>query len=137
MIPRMPYRVRPIPMTTAPENTTAYTWRRQPMAAARATTTGYRYVNLYRPEVRPKGEMMALSLNEAVPGRHFQIARAGTLAYKIGQLKISELRARAERELGAKIDIREFNDAVLEIGSVPLTVLEARMVDWIARHRAG
>ena len=59
------------------------------------------------------------------------------LAYKIGQLKISELRARPERELGAKIDIREFNDAVLEIGSVPLTVLEARMVDWIARHRAG
>ena len=79
MIPRMPYRVRPIPMTTAPENTTAYTWRRQPMAAARATTTGYRYVNLYRPEVRPKGEMMALSLHEAVPGRHFQIARAQAL----------------------------------------------------------
>lgn len=59
------------------------------------------------------------------------------LAYKIGQLKISELRARAERALGPKFDIREFNDAVLEIGSLPLTVLEARMVDWIARHKAG
>ena len=60
------------------------------------------------------------------------------LAYKIGQMKISELRARAKRELGPKFDLREYNDAVLETGSVPLEALERHIDAWIeARKGAG
>jgi uncharacterized protein (DUF885 family) len=54
------------------------------------------------------------------------------LAYKIGELKIRELRTRAERELGPKFDLRRFHDAVLGEGSVPLDVLDAQITDWIA-----
>jgi uncharacterized protein (DUF885 family) len=58
------------------------------------------------------------------------------LAYKIGQLKIRELRALAEKELGAKFDKRKFHDAVLENGTVPLSVLEPRVKHWIASQTA-
>jgi uncharacterized protein (DUF885 family) len=54
------------------------------------------------------------------------------LAYKIGQLKISELRARAKSTLGDKFDLRDFDDAVLETGSVPLDALERHIDAWIA-----
>lgn len=57
------------------------------------------------------------------------------LAYKIGQLKISELRARAAKALGAKFDLRAFNDAVLETGSVPLAALERHIDAWIAARK--
>ncbi|MCX7042975.1 MAG: DUF885 domain-containing protein [Gammaproteobacteria bacterium] len=57
------------------------------------------------------------------------------LAYKIGQLKISELRARAKQALGDKFDLRDFNDAVLETGSVPLETLERHVDAWIAARR--
>ncbi len=57
------------------------------------------------------------------------------LAYKIGQLKISELRARAKQALGDKFDLRDFNDAVLETGSVPLETLERHIDAWIAARR--
>lgn len=57
------------------------------------------------------------------------------LAYKIGQLKISELRARAKTALGDKFDVRDFNDAVLETGSVPLETLERHIDAWIAARR--
>ena len=53
------------------------------------------------------------------------------LAYKIGQMKISELRERARTKLGARFDLREFNDAVLATGSVPLVALEAHIDGWI------
>ncbi|MEA1014060.1 DUF885 domain-containing protein [Sphingosinicella sp. LY1275] len=57
------------------------------------------------------------------------------LAYKIGQLKISELRARAEQALGSRFDIREFHEQVLGTGALPLAVLETKIDDWIASKR--
>jgi uncharacterized protein (DUF885 family) len=59
------------------------------------------------------------------------------LAYKIGQMKITELRLRAERELGPRFDIRAFHRAILEDGALPLDVLEAKMERWIEARRAG
>jgi len=58
------------------------------------------------------------------------------LAYKLGQLKIRQLRTEAERKLGAKFDIRKFHDALLENGAVPLNVLEAHMKRW-TEEQAG
>jgi uncharacterized protein (DUF885 family) len=55
------------------------------------------------------------------------------LAYKIGQLKILELRERAQRELGSAFDIRAFHDEVLGAGALPLQELERRIDAWIAR----
>ena len=57
------------------------------------------------------------------------------LGYKIGQLKILELRRRAEAALGTALDLRAFHDAVLEDGGMPLSVLEAKMERWIAARR--
>ena len=229
-IPRLPYGVRPIPDNIAPDTTTAYYMP----GASDGTRPGYYYVNLYKPEVRPKWEMLALSLHEAVPGHHFQFARGlelpeapmfrktayfvaysegwglyaerlgydmglyddpydrmgqlaydmwravrlvvdtgmhsqgwsrdraikffmdnspkteqdvvneidryigwpgQALAYKIGQLKISELREKARQALGPKFDLRDFNDAVLETGSVPLDALERHIDAWIAAKK--
>jgi uncharacterized protein (DUF885 family) len=63
----------------------------------------------------------------AIPGQ--------ALAYKIGQLKILELRSLAEKELGPKFDIREFHDAVLRNGSIPLDLLEEQIRAWIAETK--
>jgi uncharacterized protein (DUF885 family) len=59
------------------------------------------------------------------------------VAYKIGQLKILELRERAKKELGAKFDIRAFHDEVLGAGALPLDVLESRIDRWIAARKAA
>ena len=58
------------------------------------------------------------------------------LAYKTGEMKIVELRRRAEAELGARFDIRAFHDVVLGNGGVTLPVLEAQVDAWIARERS-
>jgi uncharacterized protein (DUF885 family) len=58
------------------------------------------------------------------------------LAYKLGQLKIRELRSEAEKRLGAKFDVRKFHDAVLENGAVPLNILEVHMKKWIDEQAA-
>jgi uncharacterized protein (DUF885 family) len=60
---------------------------------------------------------------------------AQALSYKMGQMKILELRERAQKELGQKFDIRAFHDAVLDQGPLPLDVLEAKINTWIAASR--
>lgn len=228
-LPRMPYGLRPIPDNIAPDTTTAY----YNSPAADGSRPGYYYVNLYRPEVRPKYEMEVLSIHEAVPGHHLQIAlqmemeempnfrkysgftafsegwglyseslgyemgfykdpyskfgaltydmwRAvrlvvdtgmhykgwtrqqaidffkdnaakkeadiineidryiswpgQALAYKIGQLKMLELRRKAEQALGDDFDIKAFHDELLGGGAVPMEILETRMNRWLAEQ---
>ena len=58
------------------------------------------------------------------------------LAYKLGELKIRDLRSKAEAELGQRFDQRPFHDALLSMGSVPLPVMEAEMNKWIAAEKA-
>jgi uncharacterized protein (DUF885 family) len=229
-LPRLPYGIRAIPSFSAPGNTAAYY---QP-GTGDGTVAGTYYVNTYDLASRPLYEIEALSLHEAVPGHHLQIAlqqelsdlpnfrrfagftsfvegwalyseRLGmevgfyqdpysdfgrlsyemwracrlvvdtgmhalgwsrqqaidfmaentsstllnitnevdryiawpgqALAYKLGELKIRELRMMAEKELGAKFNLREFHDLVLLGGAVPLDVLERRLREWVAGQK--
>ena len=225
-LPRLPYGIRPIPDFSAPGNTTAYY---QP-GTGDGTRSGVYYVNTYDLKSRPLYEIEALSLHEAVPGHHLQIAlqqelsdlpkfrrfsgftafvegwalyaeRLGlevgfyqdpysdfgrlsyemwracrlvvdtgmhalgwtrqqaidfmaentsstllnitneidryiawpgqALAYKIGELKIRELRNLAENSLGNRFDLRAFHDLLLGNGAVPLDVLQSMVNGWI------
>lgn len=225
-LPRLPYGVQPIPSYSERSQTTAYY---QP-GSLTAGRPGNFHANTYNLRMRPKWEMEALTLHEAVPGHHLQIALAQevegapefqkhaettafvegwalyaeslgpdlglyqdpyskfgqltyemwrairlvldtgihakgwsrdqairyflenagktehdvvvevdryivwpgqALAYKVGQLKIREIRARAEQRLGARFDLRRFHDVLLARGALPLTMLEQRMNAWI------
>lgn len=229
-LPRMPWGLRRVPDYIAPRTTTAYYVR----PAGDGTRAGFYYVNTYNLPERPLYEVVALTLHEAVPGHHHQIAlqqeieglpafrrfagftaftegwalyaeRLGlevgmyedlyanfgrltyemwralrlvvdtgmhalgwerqqaidlmaansaltlhnittevdryiswpgqALAYKIGELKIRELRERAEDALGPAFDVREFHDVVLLSGAVPLNVLEDNVERWIAQQQ--
>ncbi len=83
-------------------------------------------------------ENTALSLHEITTETDRYISwPAQALSYKIGQLKIMELRLRAETELGPKFDVRLFHDAVLLNGSIPLGVLERQIDQFIAEQKAA
>ena len=79
-----------------------------------------------------------LSETDAIAEAERYMANPGqALAYKIGQLKITELRNKAQQELGDKFDIREFHAQVLGDGSLPLAVLETKINRWIATKKAA
>jgi uncharacterized protein (DUF885 family) len=83
---------------------------------------------VYFREHAPSQSLAEVDRYIALPGQ--------ALAYKIGELKIKELRAKAEKELGNKFDIRQFHAEVLKDGSVPLDVLEAKIDRWIVSKKA-
>jgi uncharacterized protein (DUF885 family) len=62
---------------------------------------------------------------------------AQSLSYKIGQLKIRELRARAQQQLGPRFDIRKFHDEILSAGSLPMDMLDARINGWIKSEQTA
>ncbi|WP_346839278.1 DUF885 domain-containing protein [Microbulbifer sp. SAOS-129_SWC] len=85
-------------------------------------------------------------LQENTPNPHGDVVKAieryivmpsQATAYKIGMLKILELRAKAKKELGDQFDIRAFHDTILANGAVPLDVLEELVDQWIAKVKAG
>jgi len=80
----------------------------------------------------------ALSAHEVATEVDRYISWPGqALSYKIGEIRIRELRARAEERLGARFDLRAFHDAVLALGSVPLGILEQQVDAWIADRLAA
>lgn len=82
-------------------------------------------------------ENTALSLHNIEAEVNRYITWPGqALAYKVGELKMQELRDRAEAELGADFDVRRFHDALLENGAVPLSFLEAHIDGWIEAEKA-
>jgi len=90
----------------------------------RQQTLDYMFANSPAEETRAVSEAERFS---AIPGQ--------ALAYKIGQLKIVELRKRAEKALGKKFDVKAFHDEVLKDGAIPLDVLDAKINRWIASKR--
>ena len=57
------------------------------------------------------------------------------LAYKVGQLKIQELRQKAQRNLGDKFDIKKFHEQILKHGAIPLDLLEAKVNTWLTQQK--
>ena len=80
----------------------------------------------------------ALSIHEINTETDRYISWPGqALSYKIGELKIRELREKAEQELGPDFDIREFHEVILEQGTVTLPILEDRILAYIERTKDG
>lgn len=78
-------------------------------------------------------EHTALSVHEVTTEADRYIrSRGQALAYKMGELRITAARRRAERALGDRFDVREFHHAVLKNGSIPLAFLDGQVDDWIA-----
>jgi len=90
----------------------------------RQQTLDYMYANSPAEQTRAVSEAERFA---AIPGQ--------ALAYKIGQLKIVELRKRAEKALGKKFDVKAFHDEVLKDGAIPLDVLDAKIDRWIKTNR--
>jgi uncharacterized protein (DUF885 family) len=83
-------------------------------------------------------ENSALSLHNITTEVDRYIAWPGqALAYKMGELKIRDLRKRAEETLGANFDIRSFHDTILENGAIPLDILEQYVNEWIQAQVNG
>ena len=99
--------------------------------------TGMHYMDMSRDEaIKLMEENSALSKHNIRTEIDRYIAWPGqALAYKMGELKILELRTKAKSELGKDFDIRTFNDAVLEAGSIPLGILEAQIERYIVREK--
>ena len=64
----------------------------------------------------------------------YMVILGQALSYKVGELKIRELRARYEKQLGRRFSLRAFHDGLLHDGNLPLLVLERKMDEWAARH---
>jgi uncharacterized protein (DUF885 family) len=96
--------------------------------------TGIHYLGWTREQaIDFMSDNTALSLHNIRAEVDRYIAWPGqALAYKIGELKIRELRSHAERELGEQFDVREFHDVVLLRGSIPLSLLEDNVRTWVA-----
>ena len=100
--------------------------------------TGMHYLGWTRQQaIKFMAENTALSNHNIRSEVDRYIAWPGqALAYKIGELRIRELRERAETELGNQFDVREFHDAVLLQGSMPLDVLTNTINAWIERQKS-
>lgn len=99
--------------------------------------TGMHYMDMSRADaIKLMEDNSALSKHNVRTEVDRYIAWPGqALAYKMGELKILELRAKAKAEIGADFDIRTFHDAVLEAGSLPLSILEAQIDRYITREK--
>jgi uncharacterized protein (DUF885 family) len=69
--------------------------------------------------------------------RRYLVMPGQATSYKVGMLKIQQLRRKAEAELGEAFDIRAFHDTILGGGALPLAILERRVDEWIAQVQAG
>jgi uncharacterized protein (DUF885 family) len=101
--------------------------------------TGMHYLGWTREQAI---EFMAANSAESIHNIEAEIDRyigwpGQALAYKMGELKIKQVRAKAEKALGAKFDVREFHAEVLKDGSVPLEILEGKIDRWIAQKQGA